>query len=126
MSGFDFSLDADSKRRAFRAQVPGLVARVKESGLAFHVQNISATGFAIQPPCGAFGEGEDFQIDLLLNHRLYIADLECVVIRKLDNGMIGCDFKALDRRQEARLDKLVLEVQKRMIARKQSSTEEEK
>ena len=124
MSDFEFNLDSDSKRRAFRAQVPGLIARVAEKSLAFHVKDISVTGFAIQPPVGTFTDGEEFQIDLFLNHRVYIRALVCVVTRKLDNGMIGCDFRELDRRQEARLDKLVLEVQKRVIANRRSSTED--
>jgi hypothetical protein len=43
----------------------------------------------------------------------------------LDNGIVGFDYLPLDRRQEARIDKLVLEVQKRSIANKHAGSEED-
>ena len=53
--------------------------------------------------------------DLLLNKRLFLGDLKGKVMRVLDKGIIGCNFEPMDRRQEIKLDKLVLEVQKRLI-----------
>lgn len=120
MSSFDFNIDSDTQRRAFRAQVPGLEVWVKELQHSFSIKDISATGFALLAPVFSLSEKSSFSMDLLLNKKLYVADVPCTVIRKLENGIVGCDFGVLDRRQEARLDKLVLEVQKRMIAKKRA------
>lgn len=87
------------------------------------IKDISATGFAFTASPSPVAEGENFSIDLLVNKRVYISEIPCVVVRVLDNGLVGCDFIELDRRQEARLDKLVLEIQKRMIAKQRSDHE---
>ena len=44
-----------------------------------------------------------------------LGDLKAKVMRVLDRGIIGCNFLTMERRQEIKLDKLVLEVQKRLI-----------
>lgn len=125
MADYDFNIDSESQRRAFRAQVPGLNVWIKERQASYPIKDISATGFAVMAPVFPLKEGESFTMDLLLNQKLYVADVPCIVVRKLDNGIVGCDFKTLDRRQEARLDKLVLEVQKQMIAKKRATSEKD-
>ena len=57
-----------------------------------------------------------FSFDLLLNKRLFLGDLKGKVMRVItEKGIIGCNFDGMERRQEIKLDKLVLEVQKRLI-----------
>ncbi len=126
MTNFEFSIGGDeSSRRAFRAEVPGLEGVIKEKQQGYPIKDISATGFAILAPNSGMKQGENLHMDLMLSKRLYIGELPCQVVRVLDNGIVGFDFLALDRRQEARLDKLVLEVQKRIIAKKRTGLEED-
>ncbi len=44
-----------------------------------------------------------------------LTGIEVKVVRDIGKGLMGCIYVDLDKYQEARLDKLVLEVQKRMI-----------
>jgi len=107
----------DTLRQAFRTRVPGLDLRViTQSGpKEFSVLDISATGFAFSDNPRGYSSGMTFSFDLLLNKRLFLGDLKGKVMRVLDNGIIGCNFEVMERRQEIKLDKLVLEVQKRLI-----------
>ena len=117
---FSFPGDDSDQRRAFRAKVPGLEAWVPHLRKAYPVHDISASGLAVLDAETEFQEGETFQFDLLLNRKLFISGLTATVIRRLQNGVIGCNFAELDPKQEARMDKLVLEVQKRLIALKKA------
>ncbi len=113
---FSFSLDhEEGKRQAFRTHVPGLTCRVTDREEEYPVKDISATGLAFLDEGKSFAEGEAFRLDLLIHHRVYIGDIKARVIRVLENGVTGAGFTELDRRQEVKLDKLVLEVQKRLI-----------
>ncbi len=115
---FDITMGGDdSLRQAYRTRVPGLDLRViTQSGpKEFSVLDISATGFAFSDNPRNYSSGMTFSFDLLLNKRLFLGDLKGKVMRVLDNGIIGCNFETMERRQEIKLDKLVLEVQKRLI-----------
>lgn len=126
MTNFEFTLDGDeSSRRAFRTQVPGLEAWIRERQQGYSVKDISAAGFALHITSGSFSQGETVHMDLLLSKRLYIGELPCQVVRVLEDGIVGFEFLPLDIKQEARLDKLVLEVQKRSIAKKRTGSEED-
>ncbi|MCK9240657.1 PilZ domain-containing protein [Desulfocurvus sp.] len=120
LSELSFSVAGDEKgaqRRAFRARIPGLAVFIPERGATCEVADVSAMGLAFKAAEGqAFTPGSLVEFDLLINKKVFIPKLCAKVMRTLDNGLVGCNFEALDRRQEVRLDKLVLEVQKRMIA----------
>ena len=125
MSTLNFSMPtSDERRRAFRAKAYGVAVTFEEQNVTCDILDVSVTGFAIKNESISLKEGADYAISILVAGKMYLSDLTCRVVRKLDNGLIGCDFRTLDRRQEARLDRLVLELQKRMIAkkRKQSAT----
>ncbi|WP_449242372.1 PilZ domain-containing protein, partial [Desulfovibrio sp.] len=107
--------DDDQLRKAFRTRVPGLLIRVADSGKEYQVKDLSASGFAILEEARVFKEGQAFEFDLLLARKLFLSQIKGRVMRVLDNGIVGCNFQDLDRRQEMKLDKLVLEVQKRLI-----------
>ena len=122
----DFSFDlpggASQARRAFRIKVPGLEVWIEEKGEAFAIEDLSALGMAFfSHDPGAFEPERLLTCDLLLNQKLFIAALSARVKRIMPDAgpdvcSVGCAFEGLDLKQEARLDKLVLEVQKRLIA----------
>jgi len=115
---FDIKVDEEDKlRQAYRTRVPGLDIRIntKKGPLDFPVSDISASGFAFEDNPRGYSSGLEFTFDLLLSKKLFLGDLKAKVMRVLDRGIIGCNFMEMDRRQEIKLDKLVLEVQKRLI-----------
>lgn len=119
--------DKGGGRSTFRARVPGLDARVVELSAAFPVTDVSAGGFAVESDGKPFSLGMKITIDLLIKQQAYITGLAAVVRRIIpDRLTVGCSFEPMDRRQEARLDKLVLEVQKRMIDLRKARKEKEK
>ena len=124
---FSFNLpeDGQRQRRAFRTRVPGLELRMVETGVLYPVRDISAAGMAIEAHEADFATGQEFRADLLLSGRLFLGDLVLCVMRVFNDAVYGCSFVNMDARQEARLDKLVLEVQKRLILLKKSAQREE-
>ena len=114
--------DSDEKRRAFRARAYGVAVVFEEQNVTCDISDVSVTGFAIKNESMSLKENYDYTISILVAGKIYLSGLTCRVVRKLDSGLIGCDFRSLDRRQEARLDRLVLELQKRMIAKKREKT----
>ncbi len=106
----------DSQRRAFRAKIPGLSVHLAKNDVVYKVADLSAMGLAFFDDEGVFKEGEPVTFDMLLNNKVFLSELKAKVMRVLKNGLVGCDFEINDHRKEARLDKLVLEVQKRLIA----------
>jgi len=113
-----FSMAGDDKqqRRAFRTDVPGLEAYIPSRDARYKVGDLSALGLAFVDQSRSFKEGEALEMDMFLNKKLFLSGLKLRVMRVLDKGIIGCNFEGIDPRKEARLDKLVLEVQKRLIA----------
>lgn len=127
MDDFSFSLpgSGNQKRNAFRATIPGLEAYVQEREKFFPVKDFSATGMGLQAePDDEFQHGEHFTFDLYLNKKLYLGGLEAKVMRIAQQNIVGCLFQAPSPRKEARLDKLVLEVQKRLIALRKAKEKE--
>lgn len=115
---FDIELDSDEKlRQAYRTRVPGLEVRVitPAGPQDFQVHDISASGFSFSAPVRDYSLGIVLSFDMLLCKRLFLGSLKAKVIHVLEQGIIGCNFLEMERRQEIKLDKLVLEVQKRLI-----------
>lgn len=115
---FDIELDSDEKlRQAYRTRVPGLDVRVVTTTgpQDLQVRELSATGFSFSAPARDYSLGQILSFDMLLCKRLFLGSLKAKVIHVLDQGVIGCNFLEMERRQEIKLDKLVLEVQKRLI-----------
>jgi c-di-GMP-binding flagellar brake protein YcgR len=112
-------------RQAFRAELPGLMAMSKTSLALFPVKDISATGMALVDEQARLGHGHEFECDLILNKKTLIHGLKAKVARLFDHGVVGCSFVDLPPRKEAALDKLVLEVQKRYIARHKAELKNE-
>lgn len=129
----DFKLeipDGDNQRGAFRTRIPGLKAKLQETGVSFDVKDLSATGIALLATVESrLKEGATVTADLMIAGKPVLIGLKSKIVRRINQDILACQFVELDRRQEARLDKLVLEFQKRMIAQrkaKQQSKSEDK
>ncbi len=126
---FDIKMPGDDEklRQAFRTRVPGLDVRLmtKAGVQEFQIRDISSTGFAFADSPRGYSSGQELVVDILLAKRLFLGDIKAKVMRVLDNGIIGCNFAGMDRRQEIKLDKLVLEVQKRLIELRKAKKEAE-
>jgi c-di-GMP-binding flagellar brake protein YcgR len=131
---FDFVIPSDeygvTKRQAYRAPMPGLRAQIHDgprlriynmsiSGAAYQISGQDARGYA-----RLLKEGSIFVADLMGREKIIIAGVEHEVVRMTED-LLGCQFVNLSPRQEAKLDKLVLEVQKRMISMRKKSEEKE-
>jgi c-di-GMP-binding flagellar brake protein YcgR len=122
---FTMKTPQGGQRRAFRTKVPGLRAVVPAKNLQFDVGDLSATGLSLDSQEGQLREGEGFEFDLFLNNKLFLSGIKARVMRILEGGRAGCNFETMDQRKEERLDKLVLEVQKRLIAMRKAARSRE-
>jgi len=111
-------------RKAFRTKVPGLTVRFNELKRTLDVMDLSATGFAVLDTEKGFTEKQTLEVDLLIKNKLFISGATALVMRCLDNGIIGLNFVDLERQKQIKLDKLVLEVQKRLIALRKKKREQ--
>lgn len=115
---FNIRYDASQSRRgAFRASVPGVFV-ILPSGARCPVKDLSVGGAGFACPEGADRpeQGSEIVVQLMVADKLYISDLAVRVVRVAEHGMVACAFAQPTRNQEFRLDKLVLEMQKRSIA----------
>jgi hypothetical protein len=124
--GFEITIpdDDDQLRKAFRTKVPGLTVRFPALKRVFEVKDLSATGFAVLDPDKGFKENQPLKIELLISKKLFLGEVNAVVMRVLDNGIIGINFVDLERQKQVKLDKLVLEVQKRLIELRKKQREQ--
>ncbi|WP_144302885.1 PilZ domain-containing protein [Oceanidesulfovibrio indonesiensis] len=121
MEEFDFDIPKrDNKRRAFRVNIHGMRVRIPARDVAYPARDLSAVGMCIMASEGTFEWGEVFEIEIIMEDSVYISNLFAKVQRILPDGLVGVSFEELDPRNEAKLDKLVLETQKRMINQKRA------
>ena len=111
-----FELVTDGPRKAYRARVPGLMAKDLAAKKLYPVHDISAGGFSLEAVAEDFTTGRVLEFDVLLKDHVIIAGLKAELSRH-GNGVAGLKFTDLTQRQEERLDKLVLEVQKHLISK---------
>lgn len=111
------------KRNAFRATLPGLTAALNNgSSQRYRVDDVSAGGLSFDAPGLELARGTEVTVNLFLADRLFAAEISARVMR-VETGQIAVAFKSLDRQQELRIDKLVLETQKRAIIREKMERE---
>lgn len=111
----DISFDSSSARGAFRTCLPGLALRIEGYPSTYSVKDFSVNGLAFLAGEDSFEVEQQFVVDFVLGKKELLTGLEIKVVRDIGKGLMGCIYIDLDKYQEARLDKLVLEVQKRMI-----------
>ena len=117
---FTYLFESAIKRKGFRTKVPGLMAVVHGSPAPFPVSDLSAGGLCMNDPDGLIALDSAVVLDLALLGKPLIRDLSAKVARHQE-GLAGVYFPELTRRQEERLDKLVLEVQKRAISKSKTN-----
>lgn len=113
---FTYEQSPGAPRKAYRARVPGLVARDCATQTVFPVNDISAGGISLEDDAAALNVGNVLNIDVLLRDHVILTGLLAEVARRKDH-VAGLKFTDLTQRQEERLDKLVLEVQKYIISK---------
>ncbi|MGE4291333.1 MAG: PilZ domain-containing protein [Desulfovibrio sp.] len=118
-----FGDSEERARQAFRTRVPGLEVRFHDSERVFEIKDISASGFAVLDETRGFRNGENYVVSLYLNRKLFLGQAPVSVVRALESGVVGLAFGELKRQQALKLDKLVLEVQKRLIQLRKSRPE---
>ncbi len=113
-------------RKSFRTIPAGLRVRLDGEETTYKVNDISAGGISMNVPADRCVKDQDLALDLLVVDKLYLHGLSARVVRRFAEEC-ACAFQELSRAQELKLDKLVLEMQKRFILqRKQEREEEEK
>lgn len=115
---FTFELVGESGRRqAHRERVRGLMARIEGREDVFAVHDVSASGLALVDAGRSLRHGDAFRLSLAIAGKALICGLPALVVRESgpDGALAGVAFGTLSSRQEAWLDKLVLEIQKRRI-----------
>ena len=116
MMDVTFQLEGEvGKRTAHRERVQGLVARLDGEAAAYVVHDVSASGVALVDPEGRLVPGRTCLLALCIGSRELIAGLPAALARRAEDGLAGLAFGQLSLRQEAWLDKLILEIQKRRI-----------
>jgi len=111
----DISFESNSARGAFRTSLPGLGLRIEGRPAPYSVKDFSVNGLAFSAGDDSFSVEEEFKVDFVLGKKELLTGLDIKIVRDIGKGLMGCIYVDLDKYQEARLDKLVLEVQKRMI-----------
>lgn len=112
-----FPLDARQQRGAYRASARGLQLRAEDDGAVYDIRNISRLGCRLTAPACPYVVGRTLGVRLEAGGRVLLAGFQARVLRALSDGDLACSFQGLTPQQECVLDKLVLEIQKRQIAR---------
>jgi c-di-GMP-binding flagellar brake protein YcgR len=117
-----------SQRQAYRISCPGLRAEMQPDGEFYLIRDLSAGGMALldkQQRGRELAAGTRHKVSIWFKTRRMAHDIQVEVVRR-SGDLIALKFQALSRRQEAFLDKLILELQKKEIAqRKQKNTDRE-
>ena len=79
------------------------------------MRDLSATGAAVYVGDSKLPEGCDIQLDITLGDTPVLKDVSACTVRIVEEGVMALRFHKLEHRKEVILDKLVLEVQKRLI-----------
>ncbi|MFO7727568.1 MAG: PilZ domain-containing protein [Desulfonatronovibrio sp.] len=123
----DVEYAGETQRKAYRVSIPNLEITIKDREEKFQALDISAGGVAFsfsEKENPGLEQGQEIKISLVIRSRVFLEDLRAVVV-KTGDSFAACEFKDIPLRQEARLDKLVLEVQKKMIELKRRKSQEE-
>lgn len=106
-------------RSAFRATLPGLMIGLP-TGESIQLRDLSTGGLSFELPQAenVLEPGSLVRANLLIVDKVYLEGLPCRIVRIASNHVVAAAFEGLSLQQEARIDKLVLEVQKRLIAQR--------
>ncbi len=115
---YDFFIDEDgnSNRHSYRAHVYGIEARVNKKSTCYGLSDISVSGCSFKVPMIEWSINERFVLQLEVKGRIILGGIKARMVRATQNNVVACSFEGLSEKQEYALDKLVLEIQKRIIA----------
>ncbi len=115
---YDFSINEDDNinRHSYRAHVYGIEVRVNKGPRCYNLADISVTGCAFRVSNVPWAIGDKLKIQLEVKGRVILSSLDARLVRITPNNTVACSFDRLTEKQEFALDKLVLEIQKRIIA----------
>jgi c-di-GMP-binding flagellar brake protein YcgR len=117
--GFFLESGNNVSRAAYRVNVEGISARTPKGDI-FALRDLSFTGMGLNAKLPTSAEGTVVLMDILISDKLYISHVKCKIVRCMSDGVVACQFVDVSHAIEVKLDKLVLELQKRRIAEKQS------
>lgn len=123
----DVEYAAETQRKAYRVSIPNLKITINGRDEQYQALDVSAGGVAFsfsEKDNPGLEQGQSIKISLVIKSRVFLEDLGAVVVKTSDS-FAACEFRNIPLRQEARLDKLVLEVQKKMIELKRRKSQEE-
>ncbi len=113
----DVRYECSTPRKAYRVSIPGLKVRINDSSNEHQALDISSGGvdfsFDIQSN-PKLEHQQEITLSLIIRNRVFLENLKARVV-KTGETFAACEFLDIPLRQEALLDKLVLEVQKKMI-----------
>ncbi len=117
-NAFDFTLgeDENTNRHAYRAHVYGIEVRANKGKESYTLVDVSVSGCSFRSTDMMFNTGDYVFLQLEVKGRVILAGLEAKVVRLIGEDVVACSFDGLTEKQEYALDKLVLEIQKRIIA----------
>ncbi|TVQ98000.1 MAG: PilZ domain-containing protein [Desulfovibrionales bacterium] len=123
----DYPDDATRKhqRRGVRVHLPGLTAWVLERDAVFSITDLSTFGLAFNDATTSFQVGQEMHVDVHVHGKVWIAGLEAKVVAVRDGALVACAFPNMTRFQELRMDKLILEIQKRWIKIRKQQTQQD-
>ncbi|MDR0467039.1 MAG: PilZ domain-containing protein [Deltaproteobacteria bacterium] len=113
---FRIALNSPHGRERFRVYINGLSLLLDDVEQTFNIRDISSTGCNLCAEAKSLAVGRTFDGDLHIGGAGYIAGIKVKIVRHVANNSVACIFRALTRQQEIKLDKLLLEIQKRDIA----------
>lgn len=122
---FVYPGESESKRQAYRVAVRGLSVRIDGRNVFFPVSDVSATGLAFVDHAQSFSLGEALSLDLYIKDRVWLEKISARVVRIWNQNMTACVFENMTKRQEQFMDKLTLEIQKRLIDQRKRMQQQE-
>jgi len=124
----DFSFvypgEADIKRQAYRVHYPGLAIHIQGHEGSYAVLDLSPAGLAFRDERQSFTLGQNIRLDLFIRDRVCVQEIQAKIVRIRDAVKVACVFEDLTRQQERLLDKLTLEIQKRLIDQRKRKQQE--
>ncbi|MGE4297890.1 MAG: tetratricopeptide repeat protein [Desulfovibrionaceae bacterium] len=98
----------EEKRQFPRMPLADYFVQVEGRGTLLQVVNICQGGFSFKAPDGGFAVGAALRVDLVGHETVKIKKIE-VTVRHVDKGMVGCQFKGLDKKQAKLLEALMVQ-----------------
>ena len=117
---------SSSPRKAYRVSIPNLKIKIKDRPGEFEALDISVSGVAFslkENDNQGLETDQDVEISLIIRQKVFLKELQGKLVKVTDT-FAACEFGDIPLKQEALLDKLVLEIQKRMIELKRKKKEQ--